>query len=126
VSGWPDGWIGVDLDGVLAEWSGIPEDVWRVGAPIPRMIERVKAWLADGRDVRIFTARVGCCGQTSTIAVDDEAFAAHQRELIVAWCQEHLGAVLPVTATKDFQMIELWDDHCVQMVPNTGQSLAER
>ena len=52
------GWIGVDLDGTLAEYNG-----WQgpanIGAPIPAMVERVKAWLEEGRDVRIFTARVG-------------------------------------------------------------------
>ena len=36
------------------------------------------------------------------------------------WCEEHIGARLEVTATKDFEMIELWDDRCVQVIMNTG------
>lgn len=51
------GWIAVDLDGTLAQYdetTGFPE----IGPPVPRMVERVKAWLAYGLDVRIFTARI--------------------------------------------------------------------
>lgn len=48
------GWIGVDLDGTLAEYTG-----WHgpghIGPPIPKMLDRVKNWLAEGVDVRIFT-----------------------------------------------------------------------
>lgn len=105
------GWIGVDLDGTLAEygeWKG-PE---HIGKPIPLMLERVKEWLAAGRDIRIFTARVGPQpgneGDRSRVA-------------ITAWCMEYLGRPLPVTATKDYAMIELWDDRCVQVVTNTGR-----
>lgn len=40
------GWIGVDLDGTLAEYGG-----WKgadhIGAPVPAMLARVRAWLAD-------------------------------------------------------------------------------
>ena len=51
------GWIGVDLDGTLAEYAGwVSEE--HIGHPVPMMLERVKAWLAEGKDVRIFTARV--------------------------------------------------------------------
>lgn len=99
------GWIGVDLDGTLAEYGG-----WKgtgsIGRPIPRMLERVRAWLALGRDVRIFTARAG----------DAECIP-----VIEAWCVEHLGRALPVTATKDYRLVELWDDRAVQVVPNTGR-----
>ena len=82
-----------------------------IGKPIPRMVERVKGWLAAGRDIRIFTARVGP-------QPGDEA--DRSRVAITAWCIEHLGRPLPVTATKDYQMIELWDDRCVQLITNTG------
>ena len=51
------GWIGVDLDGTLARYDG-----WKgpehIGEPLMPMVERVKAWLAEGREVRIMTARV--------------------------------------------------------------------
>ena len=49
------GWIGVDLDGTLAEYHG-----WNgsIGKPIAPMVDRVKRWLAEGVEVRIMTARV--------------------------------------------------------------------
>ena len=102
------GWIGVDLDGTLAvygEWRG-PE---HIGPPIPAMVARVKAWLDEDRDVRIFTAR---------IAFDENG---ENMRAICAWCREHLGRELIVTNVKDYGMIELWDDRAIQVVPNTGQ-----
>lgn len=109
------GWIGVDLDGTLAKYDG-----WQgpahIGEPVPLMLNRVKAWLAQGRDVRIFTARVSHDG---TIARTEDAFYA--RLAIERWCREHLGRTLPVTNMKDYQMLELWGDRAVQVIPNTGQ-----
>lgn len=99
------GWIGVDLDGTLAEYNGwLGPD--HVGKPIPAMVDRVKAWLANGVAVRIFTAR---------------ASDPSQVPYVQAWCLMHLGQVLPVTNQKDFAMVELWDDRCVQVIPNTGK-----
>lgn len=103
------GWIGVDLDGTLANSNG--GGAGAIGEPIPAMLDRVAGWLRDGKDVRIFTARVG--GRTP-----DEV--AKARAAIEAWCKEHLGRVLPITNAKDPSMIELWDDRAKQVVPNTG------
>ena len=121
------GWIGVDLDGTLACWGpGHNEDVRRIGAPIPAMVARVKAWLAEGREVRIVTARVARdfghpVEAYLAVGCDSEGqFVNQQLALIEAWCARHLGAILPVTAQKDFGMVELWDDRCVQVEPNLG------
>lgn len=107
------GWIGVDLDGTLAEYGG-----WKgeghIGAPVPAMVERVKAWRARGMEVRIFTARV--CADNG-----DSRDVAIVRGFIERWCLEHLGEVLPVTNLKDYSMVELWDDRAVQIIANTGQ-----
>lgn len=106
-----EGWIGVDLDGTLARYvSGDFKGVDTIGEPIPAMVERVKQWLADGRDVRIFTARVANHGEA--------AIAPIRR-----WCREHLGRELPVTNVKDHQMWELYDDRAVQVEANTGRLL---
>jgi hypothetical protein len=114
------GWIGVDFDGTLAHYEG-----WNggeLGKPIPVMLDRVKKWLTEGRAVRIFTARVGCTGEINLVGgVDSIDFAAEQAKKIRAWCLEHIGVELPVTATKDFAMIELWDDRAVQVKANTGE-----
>jgi len=104
------GWIGVDLDGTLAEYHG-----WKgghhIGNPVPPMVERVKEWVGRGIDVKIFTARVAPGNPDEEVSRDE----------IAAWCLEHLGFRLPVTATKDYGMVELWDDRCVQIIPNTGR-----
>lgn len=44
---------------------------------------------------------------------------------IEEWCRKHIGEVLPVVCTKDFGMVELWDDRCVQVIPNTGKRATE-
>lgn len=109
------GWIGVDLDGTLAHydsWKGVDH----IGAPIPAMVVRVQRWLSEGKDVRIMTARV---------YPGPDRSAAVARYHIGRWCLKHLGVLLPITHEKDFAMIELWDDRCKQVVPNTGISVEE-
>ncbi len=109
------GWIGVDLDGTLAHYTTWPKD-GSIGEPIPVMVDRVKGWLAEGKDVRIFTARVAC---------EDRDDRDKQYGLITEWCLEHLGQILTVTCQKDYGMIELWDDRCEQVIPNTGYTVTE-
>lgn len=41
-------------------------------------------------------------------------------EAISAWCRKYIGKELKITADKDWKMIELWDDRCVSVIPNTG------
>lgn len=97
-------WIGVDLDGTLAHYDG-----WKgpehIGAPIPKMVERVKRWLSEGKEVCIFTAR---------------ACIPEQISFVEDWCEEHIGVCLPVTNIKDYGMIELWDDRAIQVWENEG------
>lgn len=113
------GWIGVDLDGTLAHY-----DKWRgsahIGEPIPAMVSRVKFWMENGKDVRIFTARIS--GMAITLNGDTEEKVL---KVIDDWCALHLGRVLPVTCHKDMAMIELWDDRCKQVLPNTGVAIEE-
>lgn len=109
-----DGWIGVDLDGTLAEyygWVGLAD----IGAPIPAMVARVRGWIEEGIEVRIFTARVG-----NPITATQKQIITHRIE---RWCLEHIGKPLRVTAEKDLKMYELWDDRCVCVERNTGRIL---
>lgn len=101
---YPDSWIGVDLDGTLA-WHGEWKGPTHIGAPIPPMVERVKAWRKEGMEVRIFTARADM----------PEALPA-----IRAWCLQHIGEELPITNVKDYKMAQLWDDRAVGVVTNLG------
>lgn len=116
------GWIGVDLDGTLAEYNGWVDEN-HIGRPVPAMLARVKKWIAEGRDVRIFTARVD--GGAAALSMGNPAGAAFQdveriRTIIQDWCERHTGKRLPVTNMKDYGMVELWDDRAIQVVMNTG------
>jgi hypothetical protein len=124
------GWIGVDLDGTLAtyeKWAGPTE----IGEPIPAMVERVKQWLVEGIEVRIFTARAYPLGYVHAPYCSDwkpgdnyETVVAKQAvESIMLWCEKHLGQILPVTCIKDYSMYELWDDRAVQVERNTGRRM---
>lgn len=99
------GWIGVDLDKTLAHYGDFHSD-GTVGAPIPMMLQRVKKWLAAGKDVRIFTARAS-----------DPKLIPQIRE----WLRMQGLPDLPITNQKDFEMDEYWDDKAVQVIPNTGR-----
>ena len=107
----PDSWIGVDLDGTLAEYHGYKDG--EIGDPVEAMLDRVLGWLEDGQDVRIMTARVA----------DDPD--GSMKKSIEDWCLKHIGQVLPVTNEKDSGMIELWDDRAVQVVKNTGEPASD-
>lgn len=112
------GWIGVDLDGTLAEY-----DHWRgeehIGAPIPIMVNRVKLWIATGIQVKIMTARASVAGR-------GEEQRAKNIETIQAWALQHLGQKLEVTSDKDWGMTELWDDRAIAVVPNKGITRLDR
>jgi len=99
------GTVAVDLDGTLAtydKWRGIEH----IGAPVPAMAKRVKDWLSKGVKVVIFTAR---------------ASTSESIPYINEWTKKHFGVVIPVTNQKTFDIVELWDDRAVQVIPNTGR-----
>jgi len=52
-----NGWIGVDLDGCLARYEGW-KGIEHIGEPVPAMLDRVHAWIDEGKIVKIFTARI--------------------------------------------------------------------
>lgn len=120
-----NGWIAVDLDGVLANLDHDNFDPVVIGEPCPpdahtgvSMVDRVKQWIEGGTEVRVFTARVSTDG---TPERDEEV--AVVRKVIEAWCDEHIGQVLPITNVKDWQMIALWDDRAVKVWLNTSVPL---
>lgn len=102
----------VDLDGTLAHYTG-----WKgrhhIGAPIPAMAQRVRTWLRDGHEVRIFTARVD--------PRRSEEDLAETTSYIVDWCRLHFGIVMPVTCVKGYDASEIWDDRARQVEMNTGR-----
>ena len=100
------GWYGVDFDGTLAIYPGTTPPHF-LGDPVKPMVSKVLDLLNSGREVRLVTARAR--DGAGTIAA------------LEAWCQEHLGRVIPITDRKDYGMIELWDDRARQVIENTGE-----
>jgi hypothetical protein len=101
----------VDLDGTLAIYDG-----WKghkhIGDPIPLMVGFVREMLDAGKDVRIFTARAS--------NRDNPREHAETIYAISAWCEKHLGRVLPITNEKTFETICIFDDRAVGVEENTG------
>jgi len=102
-------WVGVDLDGTLAHWDGW-KGIEHIGEPIQPMIVRVNAWISEGVTVKIFTAR---------------ATVPEQIPYIHDWLEKQGLPRLEITNIKDFEMVELWDDRCVQVILNTGMPISE-
>jgi hypothetical protein len=98
-------WIGVDLDGTLARVGGNGQGD-KIGTPIKPMMDRVMQWIADGKTVKIFTARASSSNQVAAIK---------------QWLAKHGLPDLEVTNIKDMLMTALWDDRCVQVLTNSGE-----
>ena len=111
--------IAVDFDATIAFYKG-----WKgsenLGEPIPEMVEKVKAALAHGDEVYIFTARVNP-GSTY-----EHALKATQSYISISqWCQKYLGRLLPITYVKSWEFTEFWDDRAKQVLPNQGVFLED-
>lgn len=110
-------WIAVDFDGTLATFGcNWPNDYRATGEPIPAMVERVRAWIAEGEDVRIFTARMDCYHPKFPNLTPKAV-----RRPIQVWCIKHLGKLLPVTNKKDYWCKALYDDRAIQVEKDTGR-----
>ena len=104
------GWIAVDFDGTLATFEG---NGTLLGYPIAPMVNRVKTWLRNEQEVKIFTSRV------SFKDVEKNAAIEHA---IREWCLVHIGRKLEVTCTKDINCVQIWDDKAIRVIRNTGLS----
>lgn len=140
------GWYGFDLDGTLAKYDG-----WKgldnIGEPIKPMVDLIKQMQAEGKTVKILTARVaprlcsethatGCkCGhceeEASKPPVMQEQYLAElgkdgmtvkrrASDYIRYWCADNLGFIPEIVYQKDHLMLELYDDRVKQVVPNAG------
>ncbi len=106
----PTGWIGVDLDGTLA-FDHPGSSASDIGEPVPVMMERVRTMIDKQIRVKIFTAR----------ASDTEQLA-----IIRKWLAANGLPELEITNIKDFGMIRLYDDRCIQVETNTGRLITEQ
>lgn len=117
-------WVGVDLDGTLVPGDDDPStwNIYEVKPPIQAMVDKVNAVLALGIKVKIFTARV------AGLRSDNHSVRRQAKqivEIIQAWSVGVFGHPLEVTAEKDMDMIEYWDDRARQVVWNTGEIVGE-
>lgn len=131
-------WVGVDLDGTTLtydNWVG-----WNVfGRPIEPMIDRIRAWIAAGIEVRIVTARIGLPFAVqdgkpiyskelkNKCLVTGKLYSDHMMQIAVQDALEQIACLprLVVQCYKEVTMMEFYDDRAIQMVPNTGRTLAE-
>ena len=141
------GWYGFDLDGTLAKydkWEGIDH----IGEPVKPMVDLIKRMHAEGRVVKILTARVSprantkykvrekCAPPDYVTTADFSCLSANAkpwvenmylnfdtwgaREFVIDWCLRNLGFLPEITHEKDHLMLELYDDRVKQVVPNEG------
>ncbi len=113
-------WVGADFDGTLVTIP--PGGAYYDGGgytdpcrPVEVMVARVKEWLAEGREVRIVTARVS--------SYHPLYIRERQQQIIREWCELYLGQPLKVTSEKDPEMVCLYDDRAVAVERNTGRIL---
>ena len=141
-----EGWIGFDLDGTLAKsdgWKGLDH----IGEPIEAIVRLAKKFHAEGKRVKILTARVAprLCGEThatgckcghcgkeaSRPPVMQEQYLAKldgrglsfkrtASSYIREWCGKHLGFIPEIVHQKDHLMLVLYDDRVKQVIPNKG------
>ena len=140
------GWYGFDLDGTLAKYDGW-KGIDRIGEPVKPMVDLIKRMHAEGKVVKILTARVshwhnvntdpslGPDGpkdiydgeqSVSTFARHDDGTPAcavkrkYASDFIREWCEANLGFIPEITHEKDHLMLELYDDRVKQVVQNEG------
>ena len=107
--------IAVDLDGTLADDTVISMVDYRpdlIGKPIPLLVKRVKAWLAEGKKIVIFTARVHPRHGLADVAMVEKA--------IKEWCMNVFGVEFEVTCMKDPLFVQIWDDKVIRVLKNRG------
>lgn len=96
-------WIGFDFDGVLSMPDpSKPYTLDQLGLPVPELVALAKEFLAAGITVKVFTAR----------AADAEMIPKIQD-----WTEQNGLGRLPVTNTKDYEMLRYYDDRAIQVVP---------
>lgn len=114
-------WIGVDLDCTLAEYTGW-EGMLQIGPPILRMVRQCKVAMEKGYQIKVFTARAaGLYSDNYNERIQAEGIV----KAIKRWTVDVFGYELEVTAVKDMDMVELWDDRAREVLPNKGYFLRE-
>lgn len=101
----------VDWDGTMVEYHGF-KGAMIYGAPIPRMVARVKKWIDEGHEILIFTARVSVEHGLQTVKQESDTIQFALREMGLP--------PLQITANKYARISEFWDDRAMGLERNTG------
>lgn len=137
-------WYGFDLDGTLAKYDGW-KGIDHIGEPVKPMVDLIKRMRAEGKVVKIMTARVApranaeykdrekCAPPDYVMEADRSDYVIPwaenmylsldkwgAREFVIDWCLKNLGFLPEITYEKDHLMLELYDDRVKQVVPNEG------
>jgi len=106
-------WKGIDFDGCVATYDpNQMTDIFWIGEPIWEMIDRIKAWIAEGWEIKIFSARA--------------TFGIPGIRCVQDWLEDVAGLPrLDVTNIKDGRCVAIYDDRAVQVEGNTGRLLGE-
>jgi hypothetical protein len=104
------GWIGVDLNGTLVRKYNGAKGKLHIGPLVPRMAMRVREWLTLGIEVRIVTA----------LSAEEGG-----REAVEEWSLLKFGVRLRATDRIDSNMLEYWNDRCVQVERDTGRPICK-
>ena len=99
----------MDLDGSLAFYDK-HSSVETVGDPVPAMMTLLKDMIDKGTRIKIFTAR----------ASDPD-----QLPIIRKWLKIQGLPDLEITNVKDYSMVILYDDRCIQVETNTGRLIVD-
>ena len=83
------------------------------------MKKRILNYIAEGMDVKIFTARVGQPCQKTNRSIEQIT------TLIQDWLEENGMPRLDVTCKKTRECIRIYDDKAVQVIPNMDITLHE-
>ena len=102
-------WIGYDFDKSLAYQKA--HGFLELGRPIAASVMRIKRFIREGRQVKIFSARANN-GKKAIEEIQD-------------WLEDVGLPRLEVTAKKDHWMEKFYDDRAVQLEPNTGRVIKD-
>ena len=107
----------VDFDGTLATSPPRGHDPGFTGEPVWPIVLRVRRWLAQGRQIKIISARASQVSDTYPAEDRESAIAA-----VRAWTLEHLGEELDVVNEKTHDTYCLLDNIAVSVEEDTGKT----
>lgn len=118
----------VDLDGTLAYWDGTVGNPpgSHIGEPVPAMADKVRAWLAAGDRVVIYTARACNWGDFPWADPGPDQIRDYSAAVryVEDWAEKYFGQRLEVCGGKG-PWDHAYNDKTYRVVTNTGMTVEE-